>query len=322
MTTASRLKGLTRDPNIVYFDIIVADGFVLTEVAAVVDLVRIANRASGHQRFEWTYRSESGGLVTSLCRVQVDTEQFSDRPLADYAVFVGNSNDSDASVYYPHLLARYTYGKTQIILLAEAASRYIAERGKDENVFTTHWENLKQLQEANGIFNVKATIAADSGQIITCAGMLATLDLMLVIIGRHVPALVTRAVAEIMLHQKIRDFDAPQLFTCSSINNVGDAALDACINYMRTNIEEPLPISELARLTEMSSRTMERKFREFLNTTPNAYYRELRLNMANNLLWNTDMSVNEISLACGFSTGFSAQFKKMFGVLPKEVRKR
>ena len=59
-----------------------------------------------------------------------------------------------------------------------------------------------------------------------------------------------------------------------------------------------------------------------LNTTPNRFYRELRLTKANNLLLNTTLSVRDVGLACGFSNGFSGLYKSYYGITPFALRKQ
>ena len=90
---------------------------------------------------------------------------------------------------------------------------------------------------------------------------------------------------------------------------------------MQENVEFPLSIADIADQTGVSKRSLERKFHSVLHTTPNGYYRELRLGKANNLLLNTDMSINEIGLACGFPSGFSGIYKKTFGMTPNAARR-
>ena len=84
--------------GLVQFDIVVARGFVLTEVAAVVDALRIANRVTARPLFQWNYRSQQGGLVESLSRAIVDTAPVEDRPAADYLFVIGNSNQDEANL--------------------------------------------------------------------------------------------------------------------------------------------------------------------------------------------------------------------------------
>jgi transcriptional regulator GlxA family with amidase domain len=90
---------------------------------------------------------------------------------------------------------------------------------------------------------------------------------------------------------------------------------------MQENMEEPVPISELVDRLGISTRSLERKFKTFLGSTPNTFYREMRLSKANNLLLNTTMSVREIGLACGFPSGFSGLYKSFFGITPFALRK-
>ena len=61
--------------------------------------------------------------------------------------------------------------------------------------------------------------------------------------------------------------------------------------------------------------------RGLFGTTPNGFYREMRLAKANNLLLNTTISVREIGLACGFPNGFSSIYKSFFGVTPVAQRR-
>ena len=101
----------------------------------------------------------------------------------------------------------------------------------------------------------------------------------------------------------------------------GDKELDQCIELMQSHVEDPMPIAELVTRVVISSRSLERRFHSKLNTTPNTYYRELRLNWAKNLLLNTTLSVREVGMACGFPNGFSSLYRSFFGIIPTAIRK-
>ena len=66
-----------------HFDILVCDGFVLTEMAAVTDTLRIANRVLARPLFDWTVRSASGGQITCRSGLSVETQCFAAKPEAD-----------------------------------------------------------------------------------------------------------------------------------------------------------------------------------------------------------------------------------------------
>lgn len=303
------------------FDILIEDGFVLSELAGVVDVLRIANRISQNPVFSWTYRSIAGGIVRSSGEAMLETQPLPQRPEVDYAIFLGNADNDALDAPLRRILMVYKNRATRLFLLSEAASAYIQSTGKG-NAHTTHWENRMAMAEQTDATEWGAQLASDHDGITTCAGMGATVDLMLSVVQNHIsrPALMT--ISDVMLHDRIRDLRTPQPFSRSETEITGDADLDACITLMQTNMEEPLAIHDLCRMLDISSRSLERKFSRRLRMTPNSYYRELRLNKASTLLLNTSLSIREVGLACGFASGFAPLYKSVFGRTPAETRRQ
>ena len=91
---------------------------------------------------------------------------------------------------------------------------------------------------------------------------------------------------------------------------------------MENNIEEPRSPSLLAKEVGMSTRQLERLFRRYLNRSPKRYYMELRLQKARNLLMQTDMSVINVALACGFTSPshFSKCYRAQYNTTPYRER--
>ena len=304
----------------VHVDLLLTEGFVLTEYAGVVDQLRLANRIMLKPAFSWRSLSAQGGPVRCPSDATVETVPFESYPEADYVFALGNSDPAHPDLSMGRVIDTYVSRGTKVILLAEAASRFIGERG--DTSMTTHWENRAVLQEKIGLEESSQVFATEHGQITTCAGMGSTVDVVLTIMARHIPAATVAAVADVLLHDRIRDLGTLQPFGGSSVALTGDKELDACVALMQTNIEEPLPISELVRLVGVSSRSLERRFRDKLASRPAEYYRALRLNKANNLLLNTSMPINEIALACGFPSGFTPHYRAQFGLTPQAARKQ
>ena len=96
----------------------------------------------------------------------------------------------------------------------------------------------------------------------------------------------------------------------------------AVIKLMEENLEEPLSRLDLARSAGLSTRQLERLFRKYLNRAPARYYLELRLNKARLLLLQTNMSVIDVALACGFvsASHFSKCYRDFFGRTPRKER--
>jgi transcriptional regulator GlxA family with amidase domain len=303
------------------FDIIVEDGFVLTELAAIVDVLRITNRVCQQEVFGWRFRSISGGAKRDSVGVTVDTAPLAERPSVEYAIMLGNADALAMAVPLRRVLSAYGARGARLFLLAEAASHYIRSHNKGA-VHTTHWENRLAQSEEVDASDWGAELARDHDGITTCAGMGATVDLMLSVVAGHVSQAAMMNVSDILLHHHVRDMRTPQPFGSDQSSALGDPDLDACIALMKANLEEPLPIQDLCRLLNISNRSLERKFSRYLGLTPNSYYRELRLNKASALLLNTSLSIREVGLACGFSSSFAPLFKTVFGCTPAEARRR
>ena len=93
---------------------------------------------------------------------------------------------------------------------------------------------------------------------------------------------------------------------------------------MESNIEEPLSPEDLASLVGVSRRQLERLFKKHLDNLPSRFYLNLRLDRAKRLLRDTDHSIVEVGMACGFSSAshFSTTYKAHFGISPRQERGR
>ncbi len=104
----------------------------------------------------------------------------------------------------------------------------------------------------------------------------------------------------------------------------GDATLNAALQIMLEHLEDTLSVGQIADLLGVSARKLERGFRELLRQTPLNVYRDLRLDRARRLLGQTALSMNEVSVACGFSnvTLMKKWFIQKYGEAPEEVRQQ
>ena len=95
------------------------------------------------------------------------------------------------------------------------------------------------------------------------------------------------------------------------------------IELMENNLEEPIELDELATFVDVSRRQIERMFHRHLDCSPSRFYLRLRLERARKLLKQSNMSIVEISMACGFisTPHFSRCYRKHIGVSPRDERK-
>ncbi|MEL7257082.1 MAG: GlxA family transcriptional regulator [Pseudomonadota bacterium] len=185
---------------------------------------------------------------------------------------------------------------------------------------TTHWEYVDALTEALPQVNMQDTIYSVDGRVFSCAGGASSMDLMLHLIEEDYGLKLVEWVAEQMVYTAPRDQDHAQRLTLPSRLARGNRKVIHAIEIMRNSIEDPLKLNEIAAEIGVSVRQLERLFQTVLNTSPSRYYITTRLEKARHLLRQTDMSVTEISVLCGFGspTHFSRAYRKIYNVPPSK----
>jgi len=95
-------------------------------------------------------------------------------------------------------------------------------------------------------------------------------------------------------------------------------------SYIHEKIEYPLYMKDVARHVGMSEGTFSRFFRSLTRKTFPAYVNELRVARVCRLLTETDATVTEIAMSCGFDSmaNFQTQFRRMHGCSPKSYRQQ
>ena len=99
--------------------------------------------------------------------------------------------------------------------------------------------------------------------------------------------------------------------------------LPALEEYILRHLNEPLPVSRLARFAHVSAGHFHALFREEAGMTPGQYLWELRLKRAQQLLLETALPLVDVAEQAGFSSqsSFTHAFRRRFGVSPGRLRK-
>ena len=92
--------------------------------------------------------------------------------------------------------------------------------------------------------------------------------------------------------------------------------------YILYNFRSNITIDELASKVDISSNYVTVLFKEVIGVTPIQYLHQTRINIALDLLTNTEMTVGEISEYLGYSdqSYFNRMFKKWMGIAPSRVK--
>ena len=187
---------------------------------------------------------------------------------------------------------------------------------------TIHWENQDSFGEEFPEIELTKSVFLAEGSRMTTAGGTSSIDLILKIIADDHGEELANAVADQMIYNSIRTDQDTQRLSVPTRIGVRHPKLSLVIQMMEENIEEPISPSLLAKDVKMSTRQLERLFRRYLNRSPKRYYMELRLQKARNLLMQTDMSVINVALACGFASPshFSKCYRSHYQTTPYRER--
>jgi transcriptional regulator GlxA family with amidase domain len=162
------------------------------------------------------------------------------------------------------------------------------------------------------------------GNRLTCCGGAASIDFALTLIDIIFGSSVQAPVKELLCVDRVRGREERQRVALQARFGTLQPKLTEAVTLMEANLEEPLSTDEIAQLAGVSRRQLERLFKQYLGSLPSRYYLELRLNRARQLLLDTNYSIVQVGLMCGFSSGshFSTAFGALFGNTPREERQR
>ncbi len=103
----------------------------------------------------------------------------------------------------------------------------------------------------------------------------------------------------------------------------GKRLIDSVEKFIEEHISEEISVERICREFDISRTKLYETLRPYTNGGIAAFVKNKRLEHAKELLRSVDMSVNEISEACGFAdyNYFLREFKKKYGVSTKRMKK-
>lgn len=162
------------------------------------------------------------------------------------------------------------------------------------------------------------------GNRLSCCGGMASVDFSLTLIHALHGAQLQAEIKEALCVDRIRGAGDRQRVALQARFGALQPKLSEAVMLMEANIEEPLATDDIANLVGISRRQLERQFKQYLGSVPSRYYLELRLQRARQLLLDSNQSIVQVGLSCGFSSGshFSTAYGALFGITPREERQR
>jgi transcriptional regulator GlxA family with amidase domain len=318
----ARNSTTTGDPR--RFVFVLLHKFTMLSFACAIEPLRLANYVAGRALYTWRLAGEGGVEATcsngatfrlDMGLTEVDREE---------TILVCGGVEVQRATTKPILNWLRREARRGTVIGGMCTGSYaLAKAGLlDGKRATIHWENQDGfLEEFEQVKLTKSVFVIDGNRLSTAGGT-SSLDLILKIITTEQGNDLANNVADLLIYSTIRTDQDTQRLSIPTRIGVRHPKLSQVIQMMEGNIEDPLSPADLADQVGMSTRQLERLFRRYLNRSPKRYYMELRLQKARNLLMQTDMSVINVALACGFASPshFSKCYRSHYSTTPYRER--
>ncbi len=313
-------------------DFILLPHFSLLTFAAAADALTTANLVTGQQRFAFRNLALEQSTVISDLGVNLPVNASID-PLPDE-----QSAGAD-TVSVVLVCGGYRCNLREQTALSDYL-RYREQRGDLlgglwNGVLSVAWAGLmnghgcalhpddhSRAASDHPHMTIRPDTLVMDGNRLSAAGPSSAFELMLMLIGRHDSSQTVQSIRQVL---KADTTSLP------SRNSAGvhfsdtelPANLRSALQMMRNHLDGPISRQALAEHMNLSIRAMERVFQQYLQTSPALYYRQLRLQLAHDLLTKGDTPIAKVSDLCGFVSAahFSRSFQQFYGQSPSQVRR-
>ena len=188
---------------------------------------------------------------------------------------------------------------------------------------TTHWKHVDELREQHPRARINPDVLfVDDGNVITSAGTAAGIDACLHLVRRELGSAVVNTIARRMVVPPQRDGGQRQ-YVEQPVPECASDGLAPVLDWVMENLRHEHTVSELAGRARMSDRSFARRFVAETGTTPHRWLTLQRVQRAQRLLEDHDLSIDDVATECGFGSGalLRHHFRKIVGVAPADYRR-
>ncbi|SFJ70707.1 GlxA family transcriptional regulator [Celeribacter neptunius] len=302
------------------------DDFALLSTAAALEPLRAANVFAPEMPYDVTLLSHSGTTSTASLGARFDGRFYRDAlPLYDMIFVVAGGNP--ARITDPALFSWLRQADRNGCALGgiSGGAVILARAGLlQDRRFTVHWHHYDDFERLPGPWLLERKLFVIDRDRYTCAGGSAPLDMMHAIIARDHGTRFAGRISDWFIQTEVRGAEAPQRTSLHSRYGALPRAVEAALELMESHIADPLDQDQIATLSGLSTRQLQRQFREGLGHSVMEEYRRIRLETGKDLISSTRLSLAEIAQMTGFSSQahFSDAFRKTHGIAPSELRKK
>lgn len=299
-------------------------GFALMSYSAVVEPLRAANMLSGFNLYSWQHLASGEEVVKASSGVGIIADSLIGAERDIDTLFVVASGNPTVFDHKPTFSWLRRMAKKGVRMGGISGGPFILARAGVLGGYrcTIHWEHAPAFREAFPNIELTRGLFEIDRNRLTCAGGIAALDMMHVLIAAMHGHALANGVNDWFLQTQTRAGGDPQRLPVREQYGVHNAKLLRVLELIEQQIEEPIGRARLAEVAGVSVRQLDRLFREHIGTSLNAHYANIRLERARLLLRQTALSIIEVALATGYKSAshFSRSYGIRFGRQPRTER--
>jgi transcriptional regulator GlxA family with amidase domain len=308
--------------------VVVLDGFSPFELGVPCEVFGNDRTADGLPGYNFSVVAGEPGPLRSEVGFVLHTDSgLETLGTADLVVVPAPSDERCARADWPEpLLAalREVVARGGRVLSVCTGAFVLAAAGLlDGRACTTHWRFARQLAVMYPAAKVDASVLyVDEDQVITSAGTAAGIDACLHVVRKEQGSRVATAIARRMVVPPHRDGGQAQFVEHPVVSPSADTLADV-IEWMQRHLDQTMPVAEMASLAAMSPRTFARRFVQETGTTPQRWLIGQRILLAEQLLEETDQTVDFIAERAGFgnATALRHHFRTWRATTPNAYRR-
>lgn len=211
-------------------------------------------------------------------------------------------------------------------ILTLCTGAFIAARAGllDGKRATTHWRHVDRLISEHPEIDVEPNaLFIDEGSVVTSAGTAAGIDASLHVIRKLFGSAAATTIARGMVVPPVRDGGQTQ-YAIGPVTTDRADSLAPLVDWIVAHLDDDHSVASLAARAHLSERTLARRFREELGTTPMAWLTSQRVRRAQELLESTDYGLERVARSVGFGSAalLRHHFGQLLGTTPTAYRAR
>ncbi|MCG8633495.1 MAG: helix-turn-helix domain-containing protein [Desulfobacterales bacterium] len=278
--------------------------------------------------FDVTIASADGQPIRSVNRIEIAPHCGIDRiDATDLIIIASATYIDDILKRAPHLVDWILYHFDRGAHVASICTGVflLAETGLlDGKSATLHWGFADRFKSRYPQITLeKDRMFIDHGSLYCSAGVTAGMDLSLYLVEKFCGKKAARQSAKTMVLGMDRHSQVPY-DSFPGARSHGDTLVTRAQEWLADNRTKTVEYDNLARMLNISRRSLERRFKQATGMTPLAFIQALRVEAAKQMLEDGNLTFSEITYAVGYEdiAFFRKIFVRLTGLRPKEYRQK